>query len=368
MNETPASRNDTSAPRKEAPATGNASSPLAREDLDDVVRIDAAWEGRSRRLYFERRLAAALREPTLHAQFAVRDGHGLAGYLLARVLEGEFGQRDRSLRLEAIGVRADARGRGVGRALFDGLAGWAARHGVAGLRTQAAWNTHRMLAWLDASGFSLAPAQVIERVIPGGGEMSAPEPADRIAAKSGGADGPGEAPSHEIDYSGADSNDFERLARDTADIGSLANSDLPDIARIDRGITGRDRRAYIARKLDETLSDSALRVSLGARMDGVLVGFAMARADFGDFGRPEPVAVIDTIGVDPEYAHRGVGHALLSQLFLNLAALRIERVETQVAPQDLALLGFLYDVGFAPSQRLAFERSLAAPAFGQARP
>ena len=84
----------------------------------------------------------------------------------------------------------------------------------------------------------------------------------------------------------------------------------------------------------------------------------MARADLGDFGRTEPVAVIDTIGVDPGYAHRGVGHALVSQLFANLGALRIERVETVVAPRDFGLLGFLYDVGFTPSQRFAFVRRL----------
>ena len=111
-------------------------------------------------------------------------------------------------------------------------------------------------------------------------------------------------------------------------------------------------------KLNETMVDSAIRVSLTARLDGAIVGFLMARADYGDFGRTEPVAVIDTIGVDPGYAHRGVGHALLSQLFANLGALRIERVETIVAPRDLALLGFLYDVGFAPSQRLPFVRKL----------
>ena len=86
----------------------------------------------------------------------------------------------------------------------------------------------------------------------------------------------------------------------------------------------------------------------------------MARADLGDFGRTEPVAVMDTIGVDPGYAHRGVGHALVSQLFANLGALRIERVETVVAPRDFGLLGFLYDVGFAPSQRLPFVRRLGA--------
>ena len=84
----------------------------------------------------------------------------------------------------------------------------------------------------------------------------------------------------------------------------------------------------------------------------------MARVDLGDFGRTEPTAVVDTIGVDPAYAHRGVGHALLSQLFANLGALRVERVETIVAPDDLALLGFLYDAGFVPSQRIAFVRQL----------
>ncbi|MFN3565426.1 MAG: GNAT family N-acetyltransferase, partial [Burkholderiaceae bacterium] len=100
-------------------------------------------------------------------------------------------------------------------------------------------------------------------------------------------------------------------------------------------------------------------VSLVARLDDAVVGYLMARTDLGDYGRTEPVAVIDTIGVDPEYARHGVGHALLSQLFTNLAALRVERVETVAAPSDLALLGFLYGCGFAPSQRLAFVRAIA---------
>ena len=43
---------------------------LAREDLMEVVAIDAAIEARPRRRYVERRLSAALREPALHAQLA----------------------------------------------------------------------------------------------------------------------------------------------------------------------------------------------------------------------------------------------------------------------------------------------------------
>jgi hypothetical protein len=66
------------------------------------------------------------------------------------------------------------------------------------------------------------------------------------------------------------------------------------------------------------------------------------------------VAVIDTIGVHPEFAHRGVGHAL--------PVSAIWRVGTSAskpfAPRDFGLLGFLYDVGFGPSQRLPFIRRL----------
>jgi predicted N-acetyltransferase YhbS len=324
---------------------------LAREDLDAVVAIDAAIEGRSRRAYLERRLAAALREPTLHAQFAAADSKGLAGFILARVLEGEFGRSVPGLRLEVIAVRADAKGHRVGASLFDALNDYARRHGLAEVLTLAAWNDHRMVRWIDEMGFVLAPNHVVDCAIAGG--VYTPARDDRAAAPEG------VGPAPEINYGGRAGNDFEHLARDDADVRAMEPSDLDDIVRIDRSITGRDRRDYMQHKLREAMHDSAIRVSLSARQDGTIVGFLMARVDLGDFGRTEPVAVIDTIGVDADYARRGVGHALLSQLFANLGALRIERVETVVAPHDLALLGFLYGVGFAPSQRLPFVRRLA---------
>jgi GNAT superfamily N-acetyltransferase len=324
--------------------------PLMREDLASVVAIDAGIKGWTRHAYFERRLDAALREPKLHAQFAATDDKGLAGYILARVLEGEFGRVAPGLRLEVIGVRGDAMGHRVGACLFDALSDYGRRHGCADVRTTAAWTDHRMLRWIDAMGFTLAPNHVVDCAVAGG--EYAPQRDDPAAMPSG------EAPAPEINYGGRSSDDYERLARDNADVGAMEPGDLADIVRIDRSITGRDRQDYMRHKLVEAMHDSAIRVSLTARLDGTIVGFLMARVDLGDFGRTEPVAVIDTIGVDSGYAHRGVGHALLSQLFVNLGALRIERVETVVAPRDLALLGFLYDVGFTPSQRLPFVRWL----------
>ena len=196
-------------------------------------------------------------------------------------------------------------------------------------------------------GFTLAPDQIVDCAV---GEGYRAERDDALDLPDA------ETPGHEVDYGAPEDNDYERVQRARCDVRAMRPEDLPQIVRIDREITGRDRKAYIAGKLDEAMDDSAIRVSLTARIDDAIVGYLMARADLGDFGRTEPVAVLDTIGVDPAYEHRGIGHALVSQLFVNLGALQIDRVETVVAPSDLALLGFLYDCGFKPSQRLAFMR------------
>jgi ribosomal protein S18 acetylase RimI-like enzyme len=246
-------------------------------------------------------------------------------------------------------VRDDRRGAGIGGRLLDALLDYGRRHGARELTTVAAWNDHRMLRWLDSQRFSLARNHIVDCAVEGGAflaQRDAAPPAADVAPR-------------EIDFGAPAPNDFERLARDGADVRSMASGDLRDILRIDRARTGRDRDAYLRAKLDEALGDSGVRVSLTARIDGIVAGFVMARTDLGDFGRLEPTAVLDTIGVDPGYEHRGIGHALMSQLFVNLGALRIERVETVVAPRDLALLGFLYDIGFAPSQRLPFVRRIA---------
>jgi ribosomal protein S18 acetylase RimI-like enzyme len=151
----------------------------------------------------------------------------------------------------------------------------------------------------------------------------------------------------------------EQPARDRAEVASLQTEDLEALVRVDAKLTGCERRAYMMRKLDEALLDSGVRVSLTARLDGLVAGFLMARLDFGDMGHAQPTAVIDTIGVDPGFSGQGIGKALISQLLVNLRALQVERVETTLAQSDLGLLGFLYRCGFAPSERIALEKCIS---------
>ncbi|MCA0239592.1 MAG: GNAT family N-acetyltransferase [Proteobacteria bacterium] len=323
---------------------------LQPSDLDAVVAIDAAIEGRSRRDYVERRLRSAQGQPLLHAQFAAVQGDRLVGHLLGRLVVGEFGRRAPALRIELVGLRREFGRRGVGRELFDALLRWADRHGATEIRTLSAWTRSGMLGWLASLGFELAPTLVVESRVDG----------NRLYAER---DGPlsidaGDGPGHEIDFGRDEANDQERHTPHGADVRAMTAADLDAIVRIDRANIGRDRREYLSARLGEAVRDRSIRVSLAAHCDGTVVGYLMARADLGDFGRAEPVAVIDTLGVDAAYAQRGVGRALMAQLFGNLGALRVEVVETAVPLADTALLGFLLACGFGNSPRLAFRRAV----------
>jgi ribosomal protein S18 acetylase RimI-like enzyme len=322
--------------------------PLGRDDFDEAVAIDAGILGRRRRAYFERRLRAALAAPRDHVQFAaVQDGI-LAGYVLGRRMHGEFGRTEPGLRLETLGVRPEWQGHGTGTRLFSALERWALEHDVRQIRTSASWRDHALVGFLDHAGFDLG-----DRIIDCELRLDRlPRLEKREPAEAAGA-------GREIDYGAPPLADFTTLARDRVELCSLAPGDLAGIQAIDQGITGRNRTEYLSRLAAEAIAESAVRVSLVARHKGVLVGFLMARTDFGDFGRAEPIAVIDTIGVHRWFAGSGIGNALLSQLFLNLHALGVQRVETVVAPENLGLLAFFRKAGFAPSDRLAFVRQLS---------
>jgi ribosomal protein S18 acetylase RimI-like enzyme len=140
---------------------------------------------------------------------------------------------------------------------------------------------------------------------------------------------------------------------------SLQEEDLANVARLDQKLSGWDRSAYYRNKFQEMLVESGIRVSLVAEKKDLLAGFIMARVDYGEFGRPLPSAVIDTIGVHPAEKGSGVGRALLAQLLINLAILQVEALHTQIQWQQHELHGFLKGCGFTPSQRLVLTKQIA---------
>lgn len=148
------------------------------------------------------------------------------------------------------------------------------------------------------------------------------------------------------------------LPTDAVCVRDLRSADLAAIVRIDRESAGRARQEYYESKVRAVLDEPKLRTSLVAELDGHVVGFLLARVHYGEFGRAEPVAVVDSLGVDPGYRKRHVGRALMRQLTMNLRALCVERIETQVDGSQPDLLAFLAHSGFVPAPRVCLERAL----------
>jgi len=134
------------------------------KDLEAVVEIDSRIVGRSRRLFIEKRLEAALADRGGFISVALEDAKGaLIGFAIARVQNGEFGDDRRVAVLDVIGVDPDHQHAGVGHLLIDGIVERMKRHDLHELRTQVDWDDQQIIGFFAASGFALAPRQVLER-------------------------------------------------------------------------------------------------------------------------------------------------------------------------------------------------------------
>ena len=278
--------------------------PLVADDLQRVIEIDSSHTGHRRDGFFSKRLEAALAEPDKFVYLASDKNGALQGFLLARLQEGEYGTDEASASLDAIGVESAEATKGVGRTMLDALDQILKHKGIRTIHTQADWRNMHMLPFFAGTGFSLAQRHILER---DASHMNDTQFADDLleeASRLGDSN----------DYSDAEGDQRGALARDDILCRSLQAGDLPAIVKIDRKISGKNHQPYYEQKLAEALGESGVRVSLVAEQDDHVVGFVMARVDFGEFDRMEPAAVLDSIAVDPDYAHHLVGTALLAQL------------------------------------------------------
>ena len=151
--------------------------------------------------------------------------------------------------------------------------------------------------------------------------------------------------------------------RERADlvVRGLQPADLEKVVALDARNAGRRRDEFFKIKLQQNLAETGIKVSLAAELDGCFCGFLLARVFYGEFGTLEPVAVLDTLGVHPDFRGRGVGRALTRQLRTNLAGLGVGRLQTEVGWDNQELLRFFHAEGFRPAERLCLDLDLDAP-------
>jgi predicted N-acetyltransferase YhbS len=137
-------------------------------------------------------------------------------------------------------------------------------------------------------------------------------------------------------------------------IRSLEKEDLETIIEIDEKILGENRKDYWERKLALT-NTKASQVSLVVEVNGKVAGFVLGDISGWEFGVPDTIGWIDTMGVDPAYQKKGLATALAKALIKNLKALGVGTIYTLVSWDDWDLLQFFHVMGFTRGDMINLE-------------
>jgi N-acetylglutamate synthase-like GNAT family acetyltransferase len=142
------------------------------------------------------------------------------------------------------------------------------------------------------------------------------------------------------------------------EIRIMNEGDLGAITVIDSMYFGGSRLEYYKEKLYAATKGAGINTSLVVEVDGQLVGFIMGQLYTGEFGIPETTANLDTIGVHPMAAGKGVAGKLLEQFTDQMSKLGVTTIHTLVDWNDKNLMLFFHRSGFVPSKRLSLELSV----------
>ncbi len=128
-------------------------------------------------------------------------------------------------------------------------------------------------------------------------------------------------------------------------IRPLTFGDLDAIVEIDRKVLGKARQEFWRKKIE--LPNARYPFSgLVAELEGKVIAFIMGEMSGWEFGVPETVGWISTIGVDPDYQHKGVARKLSEEFVRNLKGVGVSIVYTLVNWSDWDLLKFFRAMGF----------------------
>ena len=140
---------------------------------------------------------------------------------------------------------------------------------------------------------------------------------------------------------------------ETAQLRILTMNDLDEVAEIDYDLLGTRRRQYWERKIMR--SETSGVPSLAVEADGKMIGFILGSTSGWEYGIPQNVAWIDTLGVRKEYQRRGIARLLFKEMLDMFKKVGIDTVYVFVNWRDWDLLQFFDKAGFMRGDMINLE-------------
>jgi ribosomal protein S18 acetylase RimI-like enzyme len=137
----------------------------------------------------------------------------------------------------------------------------------------------------------------------------------------------------------------------------MISTDLDQIIAIDIKVLGKPRPDYWKMKIESADVDAPVS-SLVAEMEGRIVGFIIGGVSRWEYGIPENIGWIDTIGVDPGCQRRGIAKLLFTEMTNNLRQAGVDKINTFVKRLDWKLLKFFDSLGFQTGDMVNLELNI----------
>jgi predicted N-acetyltransferase YhbS len=136
--------------------------------------------------------------------------------------------------------------------------------------------------------------------------------------------------------------------------------DFDAVVAIDEKVLKVARPEYYEMKFDKLFNskDFLLTSLVAEEADGVVVGFVMGEIYMGEYGIFQEEARLDTIGVDPDHQHKGIGKQLINEFLDHVKTLGVQKIHTLVDWNDSVLMRFFSSNQFGPSKSINLERSI----------
>ena len=144
----------------------------------------------------------------------------------------------------------------------------------------------------------------------------------------------------------------------TIKIRLMKPDDFDAVVGIDEKILKASRPEYYEQKFDKLFkSKDYLPVSLVAEeKDETVVGFVMGELYMGEYGISQDEATLDTIGVNPDFQHKGIGKQLINEFMDHLGKVGVQKIRTLVDWNDSNMIHFFSANQFNPSKTINLER------------
>ncbi len=136
----------------------------------------------------------------------------------------------------------------------------------------------------------------------------------------------------------------------------LTLKDLDSVTDIDEALLGTRRRTYWETRLEKAETSGV--PSLAAEVNGNVIGFILGSASGWEYGVPESVGWIDTVGVRKEYQQKGIARLLFQEMSSMFKKVGIDTIYVFVNWRDWDLLQFFDSMGFKRGDMINLEMTI----------